>query len=746
MFSLRTKLIAPFVMGTLALTLLLAWYTYTSARQAVEEAMLLISEAKTSHTVSSMSLLFKSTASTMQNMVADPNVTGLFSQQEDVDQARKKTSGWLEIIAQNNEYYRDIIIVDKHGYCIASSNPGLIGTYYGDRSYVRQALQGMFSYGESSVGRVSKRFNVISAGPVDAGDGIVGALIIVNDFPRIVDYDTVGTNDTQIIFTSMLNREGLFVAHKDKTLMGNEQKLFPELYQQLAAVGKKGGTVEYTLLGNSYIGYAKMETASNWVVVNSGLKSEVFAPAYRIGLMVLGISFVFLCGISLLVIRFSNGILSSLLSLIQYAKRVSEGDLDLHLQPTDRQDELGVLHNALSGVVSSLRVMLQKTQEASKMKGEFLANMSHEIRTPLNAIIGMTHLSLRDGDLSTKQRDYLDKIQLAAKSLLGLINDILDISKVEAGMLSMDNTTFNLRETVKNILAIHQETAQTKGLSLIFEYQPETPDRFIGDPLRIGQILNNLLGNAIKFTPAGGITVRCSQENTPETDGHIVMHLSVTDTGIGIAQDVIATLFQPFTQADASITRKFGGTGLGLAISDRLVSLMGGKLTVTSEEGRGTTFEFSLRLKPDTANNAEHAEDIPLDLAFQQLGLQGKHILVAEDNSLNQLILNELLTPSGAEISMANNGREAVEAVIARDFDLVFMDMQMPVMGGLEATRIIRGLDRARNLPIIAVTANAMSEDKNKGFACGMNDYLTKPIEPSDLLKVLRTWLVERQS
>ena len=746
MFSLRTKLIAPFVMGTLTLTLLLAWYTYTSARQAVEDAMLLISEAKTNHTVSSMSLLFKSMSSTMQNMVAAPNVTELFSHQSDPETVRDSTNRWLEIITQGNEYYRDIIIVNKAGYCIASSNPGLIGAYYGDRTYVRDALQGMFSYGESSVGRVTKRFSVISAGPVDTADGIVGALIIINDFPRIVDYDTQGTNDNQTIFTAMLNPQGVFMAHKDKTLMGNEKLTFPDLYEELAAVGEKGGVVQYTLQGETYIGHARLESVSKWVVVTSGIKSDVFAPAYKVGLMVLGISFVFLCGISLVVIRFANGILSSLLSLIKYAKRVSEGDLDLQLQPTERKDELGVLHNALRSLVSSLQSMLQKTQEASKMKGDFLANMSHEIRTPLNAIIGMTHLSLRADDLSDKQRDYLDKIQLAAKSLLGLLNDILDISKVEAGMLAMDKTAFNLRDTVKNVIAIHQETADEKSLSLVYEYQPETPTRFIGDPLRISQILNNLLGNAIKFTPGGSVTISCSQELTEDSQSgeYALIHLSVTDTGIGISPEVIETLFHPFTQADASITRKFGGTGLGLAISDKLVTLMGGHFNVTSQEGLGTTFEFSMRLLLDKTEAVEHAEDLPLDVAFEQLGLQGKQILVAEDNLINQLILSELMAPAGADISMANNGQEAVDAVKARDFDLVLMDMQMPVMGGLEATRIIRTLDKAKNLPIIAVTANAMSEDKEKGFASGMNDYLTKPIEPLDLLKVLRTWLLEK--
>ena len=742
MNSLRAKLLAPFIAGTLALTLLLAWYTYSSARKAVEDAMFLISESKTNHAASSMALLFKSMSSSLQNMVGDPHVTSLFTAQQDTGTAKTQTADWLEIITQGNEYYRDILILDKNGICISSSNPGLVGNSYADRPYVQQALSGMFTFGDSSVGLVTKRFSTVSAGPIDTQDGIVGALVLMSDFPKIVDYDTGSSHDSQTIFTALLAPNGMFMAHKDRDLMGNEEKVFPELYKELAKTGEKGGTVAFSLRGVSYVGYAKVEGTSKWVVVTSGITSEVFAPAYRVGLTVLGISLAFLAIISFMVIRFANGILTSLLSLIHYAKRVSEGDLELQLGPTRRKDELGVLHNALQRVVSSLQSMLLETQEASKMKGQFLANMSHEIRTPLNAIIGMTHLSLRGRNLPDKERDYLDKIQLAAKSLLGLINDILDLSKVEAGMLEMESTPFSLKETLENTLAIHQENAAARSIALVLEYQKDAPVYFTGDPLRIGQIVNNLVGNAIKFTHQGQVTLRCREDSQKTSGSQSVMCISVTDTGIGIAPETLRTLFQPFTQADSSISRQFGGTGLGLAISDKLVALLGGKFTVTSEVNIGTTFSFSFPLQRNEKSESEAAGDLPLDVAFEQLKLQGKRILVAEDNDINQLIMQELIAPSGASVILANNGREAVDAVTAEDFDLVFMDMQMPVMDGLEATRRIRALEKANNIPIIAVTANAMKEDKDKGFACGMNDYLTKPIEPMQLLQMLRLWLV----
>jgi len=527
--------------------------------------------------------------------------------------------------------------------------------------------------------------------------------------------------------------------------------LFPDLYAELASLGEQGGYVRYSLQGLTYVGYAQVDPLSKWVVVTSGKESEVFASAYRIGLTVLGLSFAFLCLISFVVVRFANGILSSLLSLISYAKEVSEGDFSHKLKDTTREDELGVLHISLQRLVDALQAMLLETQEASKMKGQFLANMSHEIRTPLNAIIGMTHLSLRDAALSPKQQDYLAKIKTAAHSLLGLINDILDLSKVEAGMLELEDTVFNLRETMKNLLSIHQDGASSKGLELSLEYPADVPEHFIGDPLRISQVVNNIISNAVKFTSQGGVIVRVAQEEREDGKGEAVdinrqcMRISVTDTGIGIAENVLATLFQPFTQADASISRQFGGTGLGLAISDKLVRLLGGVFSVRSTVGGGTTFSFTMLLRPNPDGGLHTAEELSLDDAFADLDIAGKRILIAEDNAINQLIMQELIAPSGARVVMADNGQLAVDAARTQKFDLVFMDLQMPVMDGLEATRIIRTFADMNTLPIIAVTANAMKEDKDRGFASGMNDYITKPVEPGRLLEILRIWLAGRR-
>jgi signal transduction histidine kinase len=738
MNSLRVKLLLPFIAGTLTLTLSLAWYTYNSARKAVEDAMLHLAASSANHTAGSMTLLYKSLATALRHTVEDAHVTALFEHTPVSAKDEEAAAGWLETIIQSNDFYRDIMIVDKKGVCVASSNPGYAGISYADKDYVRQALAGEYALDEPAVGRVTKRFSLTAAGPVYMDSGVEGALIIVNDFPGIVDYDSSSAYGKQSVFTAILNPEGLFMAHVDNGIMGNRQRSYPELYRELIRVGHQGGAVDYILDGKNYVGFAVVEPFSNWVVITSGTRREVFASAYMTGVTVLGISLTFLAVVSLVVAHFANGILNSLLSLIGYAQRVSEGHFDETLEDSGRKDELGVLHSALQHLVRTLRAMLLESQEASNMKSQFLANMSHEIRTPLNAIIGMTHLSLREPDVPARQREYMERIQTAAKSFLGIINDILDISKVEAGRLVLENAPFSLEEVIDGVFAIHHDEAANKGLFLRSEYAPDAPRRFVGDPARIGQVVGHLVHNGVKFTQSGGVTLRCRCEELPQDAA--VMRVSVEDTGIGIPENVLNKLFQPFTQADASSTRRFGGTGLGLSISQRIVQLLGGTLSVTSKPDRGTVFSFTMRLAIDTQSIEAARGEILSDP--EQPDLAGRRILVAEDNAVNQMIMEELLTPFGAEVVMADNGQLAVEAVQNSRFDMVFMDIQMPVMDGLEASRRIRSRFDAGALPIIAVSANVMKEDREKGMAAGMNAYIGKPVDPAELQEALRQWLI----
>ncbi|MEZ7195124.1 hybrid sensor histidine kinase/response regulator [Pseudodesulfovibrio karagichevae] len=528
-----------------------------------------------------------------------------------------------------------------------------------------------------------------------------------------------------------------------------------------------------------------------------------------------------------------------------------------------------------------LDAVRRAAEEANRAKSDFLARMSHEIRTPMNAIIGLTHLALKT-ELTAKQSDYLSKVSLSAKSLLGIINDILDFSKIEAGRLTMDEADFLLDDVFNNIINMLGLTAEQKGIEFLLMVRSTVPNQLRGDALRLGQVLLNLTNNAVKFTEKGVVVL---QAHLLEQDRvRAVIRFSVRDTGIGISREHMDRLFQPFSQADGSITRQFGGTGLGLSISKRLVEIMGGEMTVTSEPGKGSEFSFTipLKLQPNHADDSfeypieikglhvlvvddsrmsrmvlckvlesftfrvEEAEcavdalalleerdetdpfrlvitdwnmpdtdgiqlalrirkdtDIRHDpkiimltaygqesirLRAQEVGidgymlkpfnrsilfdtimdtltgntdrrprlsaraeqagvppnLPGAHILLAEDNEINQQVAREILEGADIRVTIADNGREALDMAMAEDFDAVLMDIQMPIMDGIKAAKAIRKGGK-NSLPIIAMTAHALVGDREKSLEAGMNDHVTKPIDPEDLMRTLSRWLPDRE-
>ncbi len=387
-----------------------------------------------------------------------------------------------------------------------------------------------------------------------------------------------------------------------------------------------------------------------------------------------------------------------------------------------------------------LAVAKERAEAATQAKSDFLANMSHEIRTPMNAILGMAHLMQREG-VTDKQGGQLNKIDLAAKHLLGILNDILDLSKIEAGKFTLENTELTIHGLLENIASILAPRIAMKRLRLAMETGP-MPRRLRGDPTRLAQALLNYANNAVKFTERGTITLRTRVQERAE--GRVLIRFEVADSGIGIAVEHLDRLFKAFEQADSSTTRQYGGSGLGLAITAHLAHLMGGEVGVSSQPGQGSTFWFTAWL--DTVPQAEgdgpapvgRREDAELILARDYAG---RRVLLAEDEPINQEIAREVLSQAGLVVDVANDGAEAVAMAVATDYDLILMDMQMPRLDGLAATWAIRQSANGERVPIIAMTANAFVEDREKCKAAGMNDFLAKPADPAALYATVLKWL-----
>ena len=443
------------------------------------------------------------------------------------------------------------------------------------------------------------------------------------------------------------------------------------------------------------------------------------------------------------------------------------GDLDSHVN-VDSGDEIGLLTETFNEMVDKLRettisrdafaaeVLERKkaqkeeirakeaAEEASRVKGEFLANMSHEIRTPMTTILGMAEI-LSESELKEEELAYVNILKDAGDSLIRIINDILDLSKIESGKMQLEEIDYDLRDELKKIISIFKEKAQSKGLNLIMVVDPNIPETLIGDPIRLRQILINLLGNALKFTDKGKVELSAHCERADAGADHCKLIFSVSDTGIGIEETTLEKIFHDFSQADSSTTRLHGGTGLGLSISSKLARIMGGDLWVESRLGEGSTFHLSVNIKcrkllgaPAHREAKEPGEEHPAKSG------QSAEILLVEDTEDNRLLVNHFLSNNRYNVHIAENGKDALDMYKDGEFDLILMDMQMPVMDGYDATRRIREFEKEKDrraVPIIAFTAHALKEEVEKCIDAGCNFHLAKPVRKKELLKIISSFL-----
>ena len=474
------------------------------------------------------------------------------------------------------------------------------------------------------------------------------------------------------------------------------------------------------------------------------------AILYRLFFVVSGI-----LAATLLLVLFLSRILNRfisrpILSLADTMEKIRrQGDYSIRAEKFS-DDELGALVTGINSMLDNLErrdaqllVAKHEAENANRAKSQFLAQMSHEIRTPMNGVLGIATLLLKTS-LDDKQRAFVRTIFSSGESLLNLINDILDFSKIEAGKLELEQINFNLRELTEETIELFSNRASEQNVYLSCFVQAAVPACLVGDPGRLRQVLMNLLGNAMKFTRNGEVSLHVFPGDT-EPGGFVSLRFEVRDSGIGISPEKQQQIFSAFSQADGSTTRKFGGTGLGLAICRQLVGLMGGEIGVESREGKGSVFWFTSVFPVGSDDkSAALTEDGPL--ADESLQFAAR-VLVAEDNATNQIVARGMLEQAGLQVDIVGNGREAVGALQKNEYDLVFMDCQMPVMDGYEATGRIRQLEKeagASRIPIVALTAHAMKGDREHCLAVGMDDYLAKPFTEQELYLVLKKWLARK--